>query len=98
MQYLIDTDLLDQHLFHAVIASSSPLVGTTILASNFRQKFNAAVIGIHREDLRAPLPAVDSILKAGDVLLMGAPSAWGADNAHNSNFSMVTQVCMAMMA
>lgn len=92
MQYLIDTDLLDQHLFTAVIAASSPLVGASVRDSGFREKFNAAVIGVHREGVRAPLPAVDSILQAGDVLLLGSPAAWGDDNAHNANFSMVNQV------
>ena len=97
LQYLIDTDLLDQHLFTAVIAASSPLVGASVRDSGFRQKFNAAVIGVHREGVRAPLPAIDSILQSGDVLLLGSPAAWGADNAHNANFSMVNQVCRLVL-
>ena len=75
-----------------MLANSSPLVGTSVREASFRQKYHGGVLGVHREGVRAPLPAIDTTLQAGDVLLLGAPGDWGENNKHNANFSMVNKV------
>jgi len=59
-------------VIEAVIPSNSLLIGKTIKELNFRAKYDAAVIGIHRrgEILRGKLGTIK--LKAGDLLLLWA--------------------------
>jgi hypothetical protein len=67
-------------------------VGSTLKDANFRAKFHAGALGVHRENYRAPFPCADSMLKAGDVLLLGAPGDWGEHNATNANFASIIKV------
>jgi len=60
-----------QHIFfEAVIGAASPLVGKTLAETDFRQRYGAAVIAIHRagEPVREKLGSVR--LRAGDTLLL----------------------------
>jgi len=56
--------------FDAVVGPSSPLVGSTLRETEFRSKYQAAVLGIHRSGapIRAKLGAVR--LHVGDMLLV----------------------------
>jgi di/tricarboxylate transporter len=56
--------------FDAVVGPSSPLVGSTLREAEFRSRYQAAVLGIHRagEPIRAKLGAVR--LHVGDMLLV----------------------------
>jgi di/tricarboxylate transporter len=56
--------------FDAVVGPSSPLVGSTLRESEFRSRYQAAVLGIHRSGapIRAKLGAVR--LHVGDMLLV----------------------------
>lgn len=65
------TDKKSEPRFVEVILShQSPLIGATIKAANFRNKFNAAVVAIRRgqEELKSRLAEVE--LKAGDTLVL----------------------------
>jgi len=60
-----------QHIFfEAVIGADSPLVGKTLTEADFRERYGAAVIAIHRagEAVRQKLGQVR--LRAGDTLLL----------------------------
>ena len=56
--------------FDAVVGPSSPLVGSTLSEAEFRSRYQAAVLGIHRSGapIRAKLGAVP--LHVGDMLLV----------------------------
>ena len=56
--------------FDAVVGPSSPLVGSTLRETEFRSRYQAAVLGIHRSGapIRAKLGAVR--LHVGDMLLV----------------------------
>lgn len=56
--------------FDAVVGPSSPLVGSTLREAEFRSRYQAAVLGIHRSGapIRAKLGAVR--LHVGDMLLV----------------------------
>jgi di/tricarboxylate transporter len=56
--------------FEAVIGQASPLAGRTLKEVDFRRRYQAAVIAVHRagEPVRAKLGAVT--LRAGDTLLL----------------------------
>ena len=56
--------------FEVVIGTGSPLLGRTLKEADFRRRYQAAVLGLHRagEPVRSKLGAVD--LRAGDTLLL----------------------------
>lgn len=56
--------------FEVVVAGGSSLVGSTLRESDFRARFSAAVVAIHRSGERLPGKLGDVRLRAGDVLLV----------------------------
>ncbi len=67
------TDLnLEEH-FHfvdAVIPANSALIGQRIKDSNFRERFNASIIAIHRNGRRVAGKVGETYLAGGDFLLL----------------------------
>lgn len=68
----------DRQFHEAVVAEGSPLVGRTVKQSNFRGRYGAAVVAIHRAGSRVPGKLGEVRLLPGDVLLILA----GGDFAH----------------
>lgn len=64
----------------AVIPANSELVGVRIKDSDFRKKFNASIIAIHRNGKRVPGKVGEMHLAGGDFLLLLA-----GDNRENGN-------------
>lgn len=64
----------------AVIPANSELVGVRIRDSDFRKKFNASIIAIHRNGKRVPGKVGEMNLAGGDFLLLLA-----GDNRDNGN-------------
>jgi uncharacterized protein with PhoU and TrkA domain len=85
-QYYVDSDLLEQYFFTAILSSSSAYVGQSVLDIHLRSKINGALFAIHREGVRHPLHASSTVLQAGDILLIGAPATFGEAQKHNNNF------------
>lgn len=74
----------DSKLIEGVISHNSPLVHQKIKNTNFRGKYNASVVSVHRKNENINKNIGDIRLKAGDVLLLLA----GPDfkkNAYNSD-------------
>jgi di/tricarboxylate transporter len=65
-----------RRLFEAVVATGSPLDGTTLRRSGFRGRYGAAVLAIHRAGERVPGKLGEVELRAGDVLLLLADSGF----------------------
>ncbi len=64
-------DLEEQFNFvEAVIPANSALAGARIKDSNFRKKYNASIIAIHRNGKRVPGKVGEMYLSAGDFLLL----------------------------
>ena len=57
-------------LCEAVVSATSPVVGKTIRDSDFRARYNAAVIAVHRGGERLHGRVGDIVLRAGDTLLL----------------------------
>jgi len=85
----------EQHarrLTEAVISSSSPLVGRTVREGQFRQRYGAAVVAVHRNGVRLPRKIGDIVLEPGDTLLLQTRSDF-ADRFRNSrDFYLVADV------
>lgn len=69
-------------LFEVVVSANSPLVGSTLKEANFRRRYDAAVIALHRGGTRIRAKLGEIRLKAGDTLMVeaaeGFRSAWGS--------------------
>ncbi|MBN2012834.1 anion permease [candidate division KSB1 bacterium] len=63
-----DADLV--RAYEAVISPSSPLKGMNVRESNFRSRYNAVIIAIHRNGERIKKKIGDIVLREGDTLLM----------------------------
>jgi di/tricarboxylate transporter len=62
--------------FEAVVGPGSTLVGQTVKAVGFRQRHDAAVLAIHRAGHRIDAKLGDVELRAGDALLLLAPTGF----------------------
>ncbi len=82
----------DWELHEAVVSSGSPLAGTNIRDANFRGRYNAAVIAVHRhgEHIRARIG--DIVLRPGDTLLIEAASGFARAYRDSSDFYLVSRV------
>jgi di/tricarboxylate transporter len=56
--------------YEAVVSPSSPLVGKNVRESNFRARYNAVIIAIHRSGERIRKKIGDIVLQPGDTLLV----------------------------
>lgn len=71
---LPNTTTLNKYRHHncleAFIPANSVLVGKKVNESNFREEFNASIIAIHREGRRLATSVGETVLSAGDLVLL----------------------------
>lgn len=79
-------------LFEAVMSNRSPLIGQTIRDSNFRARYNAAVVAVNRGGERLKGRVGDIILRPGDTLLLQAGPHFRAAHRSNPDFYLVSGV------
>jgi hypothetical protein len=83
----------DRLLVQAVVAKSGPLVGKTVREVQFRTKYGAAVISVHREGRRIHEHPGNIRLHAGDVLLLEAGPTFLKRNVNNDHaFALLAAV------
>lgn len=75
-----------------VISVSSPLCGQSIRDCNFRARFNAAVLAVHRGGERLLGRVGDITLRAGDALLIQAGPHFLAAHRNSPDFVLVSQM------
>ena len=68
--HFLETD--QARYFEAVIGADSPLVGSTLRDSDFRSRYQAAVLAIHRAGQRVDAKLGQVELRVGDTLLLVA--------------------------
>lgn len=89
--HMLDLDTTSARYFEAVIGAESPLVGTTLKAAGFRQRYQGVVMAIHRAGQRIDAKLGEVPLRVGDTLLIladpGFRSRWG----DRSDFLVVSQ-------
>ncbi len=79
-------------LAEAVLSNSSPLIGRTVREANFRQRYNAAIVAVHRGGERLEDKIGDICLAPGDTLLLQARSSFVDAHRNNREFYLVSQV------
>lgn len=79
-------------LVEAVVASTSPLVGRTIRESQFRTRFNAAILAVHRNGDVVRRRIGDIRLQSGDVLLLDTHAGFPEAHRSGSHFYLASAV------
>lgn len=82
----------DRNLCEAVISMSSPLAGQSVRKSNFRARYNSAVIAVHRNGARLRTKIGDIVLRPGDTLLLQAGPNFSRAHGNNTDFYLVSDV------
>ena len=81
-----------RHLTEVVLSRKSPLLATTVRAARFRQRYDAAVVAIHRAGERLTGKVGDTTLEAGDTLLLQTGTDFLQTHQHSPDFYMVSSV------
>src|SRR5690606_17070333 len=59
-----------RYLTEAVLSRTSPLIGQTLKEADFRRRYDAAVVAVHRNGSRLSSKLGDVELEPGDTLLL----------------------------
>ncbi len=81
-----------RHLTEAVLSNTSPLIGETVRDAKFRQRYNAAIVAIHRNGKRLTGKIGDVKFEGGDTLLLQTRSEFVRMFRHNPDFHLVSSV------
>ncbi len=79
-------------LTEAVISNTSPLIGRTIRGAQFRTRYNAAVMAVHRGATRLTGRVGDIVLRNGDTLLLQTGHDFTRAHRNNPDFFLVSGV------
>ncbi|MEN0066783.1 MAG: SLC13 family permease [Myxococcota bacterium] len=80
----------DQELFEVVISHRSPLLGLTVRDAEFRRRFNAAILAVHRAGARIDQKIGDIVLEPGDTLMLWASSGFGRNYRGSPAFYLIS--------
>jgi di/tricarboxylate transporter len=79
-------------LVEVVVSHNSTLISKTVKQINFRAKFNAALIAVHRNGERLTGIVDDVRIKAGDVLLLLADDLFAERITYSSDVYYISQI------
>ena len=82
----------DRPLFEVVISHNSPLIGRTVREAEFRRRFNAAILAVHRSGQRIALKIGDIRLEPGDTLMLAASPGFLRAWRDSNHFYLVSAV------
>lgn len=85
----------NRRLCEAVVSSSSPLLDKSIREANFRARYNAAVMAVHRGGSRIRGRIGDIVLRPGDTLLLQTGPHFAQAHYNNPAFYLVSSVAEA---
>jgi di/tricarboxylate transporter len=77
-------------LCEAVISPTSPLIGTTVKATDFRSRYNASIVAVHRSGEKLQQKIGQILLTAGDTLLIDAPDDFTKRWRNSRDFILVS--------
>ncbi len=78
-------------VFEVVVSENSPLNGKNVRYSQFRTRYRAVILAIHRSGERIQQKIGDIILKAGDTLLILARKDFAGKWYHTKDFYLVSR-------
>ena len=90
--HLSDLDSPSHTFFEAVVGAASPLVGRTLKGADFRARYQAAVVAIHRAGGRVKKKLGQVKLRVGDTLLLIADSRFRDRWRDRNDFLLVSRL------
>lgn len=81
-----------RQLCEVVISPASPLIGQSIRDADFRQRYNAAIVAVHRSGEKLQQKIGQIVLCAGDTLLIDASDDFVRRWRHSTDFILVSGV------
>lgn len=85
-------DSAEHTFFEAVVSGASPLVGKTLREAEFRERYQAAVLAIHRAGQRVNAKLGTVPLKEGDTLLLLSDQGFVPRWRDRSDFLLVSKL------
>lgn len=85
-------DSAEHTFFEAVVSGASPLVGKTLREAEFRERYQAAVLAIHRAGQRVNAKLGTVPLKEGDTLLLLSDHGFARRWRDRSDFLLVSKL------
>mgnify|MGYP001034324228 CR=1 FL=1 len=82
----------DSILIETVVSHNSSLLNKTLKQADFKSKYDAGVIAIHRNNQRIKSRVGDIVLKTGDTLLLLADNTFIDKHKYSGDFYVVTDV------
>ncbi len=79
-------------LVETVVSDTCPIVGKTIREGEFRTRYDAVVIAVHRNGERIKQKIGDIVLKAGDTLLLETHRRFLRNRRNSRDFFLVSHV------
>lgn len=83
---------MGSQLTEVVLSPSCPMIGSTVRDGLFRQRYNSAIIAIHRNGVRLTHKIGDIELEAGDTLLLQTRVDFVNAYRHSRDFYLVSGV------
>ena len=83
---------MQRELTEAVLSRTSPLIGLTIRESNFRKRYNAAVVAVHRNGERLTNKVGNVRIEPGDTLLLQTRYEFVELHRNSRDFYLVSRV------
>ena len=80
------------HVNEVVVSQNSSLINKSVRDSNFRGKYDAAIIAVHRNGEKIEDKLGNVILKAGDVLLLFAGENFISRSKDTNDFYFISKV------
>ena len=81
-----------RQLTEAVLSRTSPLIGLTVREAEFRKRYNAAVVAVHRNGERLTNKVGNIRLEPGDTLLLQTRNEFVESNRNSRDFYLVSRV------
>lgn len=91
-EHLLAVDSHRHTFFEAVVGRASPLVGRTLKEADFRGRYSAAVVAIHRAGARVEAKLGDVRLQNGDTLLILAAPRFRQRWREGNDFLVVAPI------
>ncbi|MEN0110341.1 MAG: SLC13 family permease [Planctomycetota bacterium] len=81
-----------RQLAEAVLSRTSPIIGRTVREADFRRRYNAAIVAVHRGGERLGTKIGDIRLQAGDTLLLQTRYGFVETHRNSRDFYLVSPV------
>src|SRR5690606_38903993 len=87
--HLLEYNSPHHTFFEVVVSAASPLVGKTLREADFRSRYQAAVLALHRAGTRVNAKLGEVRLKEGDTLLLLSDEGFASRWRDRSDFLLV---------